>query len=48
VSIRKHFYCEGGQALAQVAQEGCEVSISGDAQKLARRCPGQLALEGPF
>jgi len=25
-----HFYCEGGQALAQVAQGGCEVSILKD------------------
>ena len=34
LNIRKHFfYCEGDQALEQVAQRGCRVSSLGDMQK---------------
>ena len=41
------FYCEGGQALEQVAQRGCGVSILGEVQKLTGRSPGQMALGAP-
>lgn len=39
------FHCEGDQALAQVAQRDCEVTIPGDIKKPSgHRChPGQLA-----
>lgn len=42
-----HFYCQDDQALTQVAQRGCEVSLFGDVQKLSRHSPGQLVLGGP-
>ena len=42
-----YFYCEGGQALAQLAQRGCVVSTLGDIQKPSGHGPGQLALGGP-
>lgn len=35
LNIRKHiFYCEGDQALAQVAQGGCRLAVLEDVQKL--------------
>ena len=41
------FHCEGDQALAQVAQRACGVSILEDIQKPSADGPGQLALGGP-
>ena len=41
------FYCEGDQALAQVSQRGCEVSIIGGVQKLPGHGPGKHALGCP-
>ena len=41
------FHCEGGQALAQVAQGGCGVSILADTQKPPEHGPGRLAVDGP-
>lgn len=49
LNIRKHlgfFYCKGDQALTQVAQGGCGISILGDTQKPSGRDPGPLALSG--
>ncbi|KAK4818523.1 LOW QUALITY PROTEIN: hypothetical protein QYF61_014359 [Mycteria americana] len=43
MNIRKNFFT-GDLALAQVAQEGCRVSILGDIQKASGRGPGQPAL----
>jgi len=40
-------YSEGDQALAQVTQRGCRVSILGDSQKPSGQVPGQLALGSP-
>lgn len=45
--LEKILYCEGEQALAQVAQKGCEVSVLGDSQKLPAHGPGNLVLCGP-
>lgn len=41
------FYSEDGQALAQVAQRGCGVSIPGDVQNLPRHGPEQPVLADP-
>lgn len=44
------FHCEGGRALAQVAQVaqgGCGVSILGDIQELFGQNPGQQLPDGP-
>ena len=41
------FHCEGDQALTQIAQGGCRVSILWDIQKLSGHGPGWLALDGP-
>ena len=40
------FCCEGDQALAQVAQGGCGISILGGIQKLRGHSPGQPGLGG--
>ena len=40
-------YCEGGRALAQVAQRGCGVSFSGDIQNPPGCRPVQRALGDP-
>ena len=37
-------YCDGDQALEQVAQRGCGISILGDTQKLSGHGPGQPTL----
>lgn len=39
------FSCESGQTLAQVAEGGCGVTISGDTQNLTGRGPWQPALK---
>ena len=41
------FHCEHDQALEQIAEGGCGVSICGDIQKPTGHSPGQLALGGP-
>jgi len=40
------FYCEGDQALKQLAQGGCGVSLLGGIQKMTHG-PGQPAIGGP-
>lgn len=45
--VGNNFYFQDNQALTQVAQRGCEVSLFGDIQKLSRHSSGQLALGGP-
>jgi len=41
LNVRKLlFYCEGNQALAQVAQGGCGLSTLGDTEKLPGHCLG--------
>jgi len=47
LNIRKPFYCESDQALAQVAQEVCRVTILGDTEKPSGHSAGQPALGGP-
>lgn len=39
-------YCEGDQALEQIVQGGCEVSILGHTQRLSGCGLGQLAVGG--
>jgi len=47
LNIRKHlFYCEGAQALAQIAQGSGGVSHLVDIQKPSRHSPGKVALGG--
>ncbi|KAK4824359.1 hypothetical protein QYF61_013694 [Mycteria americana] len=48
LNIRKHFFTEdeGDQALAQVVQRACGVSILGDIQKPFGHGPGQSSVEG--
>lgn len=41
------FHCEGDQALEQVAQRGCRISILRDIQETPGHGPGQWALGGP-
>ena len=41
------FACAGDQALAQVAQRGCGISILGDIQEPSGHGYGQVALGGP-
>ena len=36
---KKPVYCEGGQTLEQVAQEGCGDSITGDTQNPTEQVP---------
>jgi len=47
LNIKKHFYCEGGQALAEVAQRSCGISILGGVQKAPGHGPGQPAVGDP-
>lgn len=48
LSIRKHFfYCEGYQALAEIAQRGSGVSLHRDTQKPSGHDIGQQALYVP-
>lgn len=41
------YHCKGDQALAQVSQRGCGVSLVGDAKKLSGHVPRQPVLGGP-
>ncbi|KAK4828607.1 hypothetical protein QYF61_000059 [Mycteria americana] len=47
LNFRKHFFFEVDQALEEVAQGGCSVSILGDTQKWSGHGPGQPALADP-
>ncbi|KAK4825754.1 hypothetical protein QYF61_002237, partial [Mycteria americana] len=47
LNTKRFFYCEGGTTLAQAAQRGCGVSISGDIQSPTGHGPGQPALADP-
>lgn len=40
-------YCAGDHALEQIAQRGCEVSLSGNIQELSGQNPVQCALGNP-
>jgi len=44
---QEDFYCEGDQALAQVAQRAGGVFLLGDIQKPQGHCPGQPTLGDP-
>lgn len=44
---QKLFHIENGQALKQVDQKNCTVSIPGDTQHPAGQCPEQPALVYP-
>jgi len=47
LNIMKHlFSCEGDQALAQIVQKHCRISLPGGIQKLSGLGPGQPALGG--
>jgi len=38
---------EGGQALEEVDQRGCQISVFGDIQNLTGHSPGCIAVDGP-
>lgn len=44
---KKHLYCEDGQTLEQVVQQGCGFSILGDTQNSTGNGPEQLIVVDP-
>lgn len=51
LSLEHHktlFYCDGNQALAQLAQKSCGVFLIGDLQRSSGHGPGQPALSVTF